>query len=146
MRNMLVRMLALILLALALPMESAQAAPQLALEASTVRSEFLAGETFTISAYLFNDGDSDITGDIRITAPAGFELIGPDSAAGDIGPDRALQLDACYRVAADAPKGLARFVVTGGGLTREVIVRVGPVTAPDPAPPPVHRVYLPAFL
>ncbi|MDQ2995472.1 MAG: hypothetical protein M3R61_00230 [Chloroflexota bacterium] len=124
----------------------AHAAPLLRLEASTVRSEFTASDTFTITAYLFNDGDTDTSGVITISAPLGLVACSPDTIAGDIAPDRALQLNACYRVAADAPPGLARFVVRGGGLTRAVIVRVGPVVAPFVAPPPIYRVYVPAFL
>ena len=97
------------------------------LEADASRSELRAGDTFSIDAHEF-----DTSGPITIAAPAGFDLLSADVSTG-----RALWR---FRVADDAPKGLARFVVRAGGLSAEVVVRVGPVVWP----PAYFRLYLPA--
>lgn len=121
----------------------ARAAPQLRLEASTARSEFTAGDRFTVSAHLFNDGIVLQDGSITIAAPAGFVALSPEQTSGQIAPGRALGASFSYQVAATAPKGLARFVVIGGGQVQIVTIRVGPIVAP-PARGYVWRVYLPA--
>lgn len=145
-------LLCLLLLALALPVS---AAPALRLEASTSRSEFLAGDRFTIAAHLFNDGSAPQLAAIGVQAPAGFDLIRSTpmlTTTPTILPGRALGVSWSYQVADTAPLGLARFVVVAfddaglpiPGVAREVVIRVGPVVAP-PARAPIWRVYLPAF-
>lgn len=110
----------------------------IALQASTARSEFVRGEQLTISAYLFNDSGVPLAGQITVAAPPGFVALGAESTAGQIEAGRALRLDARYRIADDAPKGLARFVVRSGGMVREVWVRVGPIESA----PPWRRLWL----
>ncbi len=122
----------------------AQAAPGLRLEASTTRSEYTAGDRFTITAHLFNDGDTDTIGSISVSAPPGFDLLSYQSAAGAIPKGGALGASFSYRVAPTTPRGLARFVVTAtGGLTQIVTIRVGPMISPPP--PLAYRQYFPAF-
>jgi hypothetical protein len=139
------RVLALlaILLLLATP---AHAAALLRLSASTARSEFTAGDSFTVVAYLFNDGDATANATLSIAPAAGFEAIGERVESGPIAPGRALGAQWSYRVLPSTPKGLARFVVTGGGLTQTVTIRVGPIEWPAPPRPPLHRLYFPLFL
>lgn len=127
------RLLPLLILLLLL-----QSVPPLRLEASTARSEFLAGDRFTVSAYLFNDGSQAADGDITVTAPKGFEPLSAQQAAGDIPAGRAMQLNSSYRVASAVP-GLYTFTVASRGQTVAVVIRVGPVRAP----PAVRHVYLP---
>lgn len=119
-----------------------QPAPQLRLQATTTRTEFLAGERVTIDAYLFNDGDAPASGTVTIAAPAGFEALTHATASGEIAPGRALSLHTTYRVV--ATPGLYTFVVAGGGRNADVTIRVGPVVAPRAQGPGV-RVYLAAI-
>lgn len=119
---------------LSIPAQAAQVAP-LHLEADIGRSELIAGDAVSIDAHLFNDGDATAPGDIQISAPEGFVALTDTQISGDIPAGGALSLRARYQVATDAPKGLARFVVRGGGQVATVVVRVGP--------PPSARVWVP---
>lgn len=132
-------MRALLLLSLIL---LAQPAPQLRLQATTTRTEFVRGERVTIDAYLFNDGDAPASGTLTIAAPLGFVALTSATTSGEIAPGRALTLHATYRVV--AVPGLYTFVVTGGGQRATVAVRVGPVVAPRAQGPGWH-VYMPAI-
>lgn len=114
-----------------------QAAPQ-SLHATASRSEFVRGDLLTISAYLFNDSAAPVIGQITITAPAGFVALTAQSSTGTVAPGRALHADFRYRIAQDAPKGVARFVVRSGGMVRVVTIRVGPIESR----PPWRRVWL----
>jgi hypothetical protein len=102
--------------------------PILHLEADASRQELVRGDTFAIDAYLFNDGPTPALASFDIVGPAGFELIdAPQEATPTaIEAGRAAHVRFVYRVLEVAPKGLARFVVSGGGLTSIVTVRVGP--------------------
>lgn len=110
----------------------------LALQATVGRSEFVRGETLTISAYLYNDSAAPVIGQIWVAAPPGFVALTTQTITGTVAPGRALHADFRYRVASDAPKGLARFVVRSGGMVRVVVVRVGPIESR----PPWRRVWL----
>ena len=139
MHKRLVPLLLLLLILLVIPVA---AAPQLHLEASTTRSEFVQGDRFTIDAKLFNDGDQATSGSIQVTAPEGFAALSPSAVSGEIPAGRALELNSSYQVAAQV--GLHTFQVSGGGQRVAVVIRVGPVVAP-PALFPGTRIYLPAF-
>jgi hypothetical protein len=127
-------------------------APPLHLEATTTRSEFLAGDQFTVDAYLFNDGATPQLASLAIQAPPGFDLIRvapPITQTATIAPGRALRESWTYRV--KATPGLYYFAVLAfddkaiwTGLAAPVTIRVGPVKAP-PAQYRPHRVYFPAF-
>lgn len=110
------------------------------LEAGTTRSEFVAGDRFTISAHLFNDGSTPTPALLYVTAPPGFIPLGAVGTRGEIGAGGVLSLNAGYRVEGAAP-GIYTFLVQGGGQTVRVVIRVGPVIAP----PAWRSVYLAAF-
>jgi len=136
------------------PIPPATAAPPpLHLEASTARSEFVAGDMFTISAHLFNDGTTPTRAVIGIEPPAGFALIRITPVLTTtplIAPGRAIGAYFSYWVAATTPKGIHRVTVLAyddaglwiPGLAREVVIRVGPIESPPPRPPP-RRIRLP---
>lgn len=138
-------MRALLLLCLLLLATLAHAAPPLRLAAAVTRSDYVAGDRFSIDAHLFNDSDAPIAGSITIVAPAGFALLTADSVAGDIAPGGVLSLTSSYRVTPTAPKGRATFVVRGGGLEQRIVIRIGPIESPPPRPP-IYRVWFPVFL
>lgn len=138
----------LLLLLLSTP---AQAAPRLHLEASTVQSEFMVGDYFTVSAHLFNDGDEAVSARLAITPAAGFDLADLQRNSGTLLPGSSLSADWTYQVAPSTPPGLARFVVVAYDETDQitqsvtVTIRVCCATSPGPEPPPIYRTYLPAF-
>jgi len=111
------------------------------LEASTTGTEFVAGDKFTISAHLFNDGSTPTPALLFVTAPPGFEALGETGARGEIEPGGHLSLNASYEVG-DVTPGLYTFLVQGGGQSTRVVIRIGPVVAPPAARPPI---YLPVW-
>lgn len=98
------------------------------LEADATRAELVRGDTFTIDAYLFNDGLTPTRATFDIVGPPGFELIDApqEGDVREIAPGGAAHARFRYRVLDVASKGLARFVVSGGGQTSVVTIRVGP--------------------
>jgi hypothetical protein len=109
------------------------------LEADASRSELVAGDTFAIDAYVFNDGSVPTSASFDIQGPAGFELVEATEVEASVAPGQALHARFVYRVLPLAPKGLARFVVSTGGLSADVWVRVGPIEWPAP----LRTLYLP---
>lgn len=134
----------LLLLFAALP---AHAAPVLHLEASVTRDEFLAGDRFTITTHLFNDGDTAAVATVLITDDGTFQRISPryDKPPG-IAPGAAAAFQFSYQVLESTPTGLHTFTlrVYPTNEVREIVIRVQPIVAP-PAQYHGHRLYLPAF-
>ena len=112
------------------------------LEATSSRSELLKGDQVTISAYLFNDGAEAEQGTLSISPPPGFALERAEGVSGVILPFSALHASFTYRVL--ALPGLYTFVVSDGGSSVPVVLRVGPIVAP-PAVWRSHLVWFPVF-
>jgi len=126
-------LLLLLLLCLATPV---RAAPELHLSAWTVRSEFLAGERFTIAARLFNDGDQAIVASVLIEDDGTFARLPPRyDKPPAIFPKSSTPFHFHYQVLETTPKGLHTFTVHvwPTGETKTITIRVQPVVAPPAA-------------
>lgn len=114
----------------------------LRLDTSLTRSEFTAGDKFTIVAYLFNDTDTDTSGTISIVAPEGFKVLSAEPVTGTVPAHNNLGAYFSYEVLDTTPKGIYWFTVFANGMSAREVLRVGPIEAPSPVPP-VFRRYMP---
>lgn len=121
----------LILLLCAAP--PAQAAPILRMEASVTRTEYLAGDRFTITAHLFNDGDAPALGMVLMTDDGTLLRLSPRyDKPPSVAPGTATPFRFSYQVLETTPVGLHTFTlrVYPTGEARQVVIRVQPVVAP----------------